>query len=325
MAVNSDFKLPLIISAAIHGGVILILALGIDFQHTPPPMPAASAPAVQAVVIDSGKVAARVEELKQQKRDEERRERARQEELERKADEAKRARELEQERIRKLEAERKQKEIETQKAADAAKAAKLKEQQEKEKAQKAEAERKQKEKERLAEEQAAKKAADKRKAEEEAARKAEEERKRKEAERKAKEEAERKRKAEEDAKRKAAEEAKRREQELADMMASEQDTINAAKNQQVMSELSRYQAMIASTLQRNVQKEDSMRGKSCEMVVKLAKDGFVISSRVKQGDAQVCRATQAAIQKLQRLPVSPQPEVYEKMKELNIIYKPEFN
>ncbi|MBO2616534.1 MULTISPECIES: cell envelope integrity protein TolA [Shewanella] len=319
MAGKSDFTVPFIISAVLHIGVIAILAMGVDFQDKSKlPTPQAQSAPVQAVVVDQQKVDDYVQKLKQDKAAAERRERERQQELDRKANEAKKAREQEQERIRKLEVERKQKELETQKAADAAKAAKLKEQQEKEKAQKAEAERKAKEQQRKEAEEAALKAEQKRKAEEAAAKKAEEERKRKEAERKAKEEAERKRKAEEEARR-------RQEQELADALAAEQAALSATRNRQVMSEVDRYRAMITATIQRNLVVDESMRGKVCKVKVRLAKDGFVTNSQIIEGDPVVCRAAKAAINKAGRLPVSQEPDVYQLMKEINLEVRPEFN
>ncbi|WP_420789472.1 cell envelope integrity protein TolA [Shewanella algae] len=288
MAGKSDFTVPFIISAVLHIGVIAILAMGVDFQDKPKlPTPQAQSAPVQAVVVDQQKVDDYVQKLKQDKAAAERRERERQQELDRKANEAKKAREQEQERIRKLEVERKQKELETQKAADAAKAAKLKEQQEKEKAQKAEAERKAKEQQRKEAEEAALKAEQKRKAEEEARR--------------------------------------RQEQELADALAAEQAALSATRNRQVMSEVDRYRAMITATIQRNLVVDESMRGKVCKVKVRLAKDGFVTNSQIIEGDPVVCRAAKAAINKAGRLPVSQEPDVYQLMKEINLQVRPEFN
>ncbi|MFB2803636.1 cell envelope integrity protein TolA [Shewanella seohaensis] len=340
MADNSNVALPLSISAGIHIGVIIILAIGIDFTHKPEPVQQVSAPAVKAVMVDQQKVANQVEKLKQEKRDAERRERERQAELERKAQEAKQAREREQAQLKKLAEERKQQEIETQKANDAAKAAQVKQQQEKEKAQKAEADRKQKEQERKLAEDAAQKAAEKRKVEEAAAAKAEADRKQKEAEAKAKAEADAKAKAEAkakadaearakaEAKAKADAEAKARaqqEQEMADALAAEQAALSQTMNKQMQTEVGKYTAMIKSTIQRNLVVDESMRGKTCTVSVRLANDGFVISSQTQGGDPNVCRATKAAILKAGKLPVSPDPAVYNLMKEINLIVEPTFN
>ena len=311
MAQKSDFTLPLIISAGIHIGVIVILAMGVDFTQKPQETPQASAPAIQAVMIDQQKVTQQVEKLKQQQKDAERKERERQAELERKLQEATKAREREQDKIKQLEVERKQKEIETQKAADAAKASQLKQKQEKEKAEKAEADRKQKEVERQQAEEAAKLAAEKRKAEEAAAAKAE-------AERKKKAEAERKRKAEEAAR-------LQQEKEMNEALAAEQAALSQTRNKQTISEVNRYKAMISATIQRNLVVDESMRGKSCRVFIRLASDGFVTASQTLDGDQVVCRAAKAAINKAGRLPVSSDANVYSQLKEINLTVSPEFN
>ncbi|MGI2114329.1 cell envelope integrity protein TolA [Shewanella frigidimarina] len=320
MAGNSDLTVPVSISAGIHIGFIVILALGINFEDKPKQMQtaAASAPAVQAIVIDQQKVNDRVEQLKKQKQDVAKQEKARQAELERKASEARREREREQEKIKTLEIQRKQKEQETQKANDAAKAAQAKQVLEKERADKAEVVRKQKEQEQKASEDAAKKAAEKRKQEEAAAKKAQEERQRADDERKRKEDAERKRKAEADTK-------ARQEREMAEAMAAEQDSLSKTRNKQVLSEVDKYKAMIIATIQRNLVVDESMRGKSCRVFIRLASDGFVTTSQTLDGDQVVCRAAKASINKAGRLPVSPEPAVYQQLKEINLTVSPEFN
>lgn len=309
---ESDIKIPLAISAGVHIGAIVILALGVNFSDKPKEMPAAqSSPAVQAVVVDQQQITQHVEKLKKQKQDAENKEKARQAELERKANEARKEREREQERIKRLETERKQKELETQKANEAAKAAQVKQQQEKERAEKAEAARKQKEQEQKAAEEAARKAEEKRKAEEAAAKKAEDERKRK---------------AEEERKRKAEAEAKaRQEKEMADALAAEQAALSQTRNRQVLSEVDKFTAMIRATIQRNLVVDESMRGKNCRVFIRLAPDGFVTSSQTLEGDPVVCRAAKAAIQKAGSLPVSREVDVYNKLKEINLTVSPEFN
>lgn len=328
MPEQSKLAKALWISAGIHIGAIVILALGISFEDKPTFMPQApSAPAIQAVMIDQQKVNDRAEELKQQKRDAERKEQQRLAELERKAKEARQAREQEQLKLKQLEVEREQKVLETQKANEAAKAAKLKLQLEQEKAQKAETERKQIEQKRKASEEAAKQAAEKRKQEEAAAaKKAELERKQREDERKRKEEAERKQKEEAERKRKADADARaRQEQEMADAMAAEHSALSQTRNKQVMSEVDKYRSMIAATIQRNLVVDESMRGKSCKVFIRLANDGFVTAVQTLDGDPVICRAAKNAINKAGRLPVSPEADVYNQMREINLTVSPEFN
>ncbi len=152
MAVKSELTLPITISAGIHIGVIVALALGISFEDKPKHLPQAqsSEPVVQAVVVDQQRINEHAEKLKKQRIETQRKERERQEELDRQARKAKEEVRKEQERIKQLENQRRIKEQETLKANNAAKAAKLKEAEEKAKAEKAAELRKQKEAERKA-------------------------------------------------------------------------------------------------------------------------------------------------------------------------------
>ncbi|WP_144214041.1 cell envelope integrity protein TolA [Shewanella donghaensis] len=310
MAIKSELTLPVVISAGIHIGVIVALALGISFDDKPKHMPMAqSAPVVQAVVVDQQRINDHAEKLKKQRADTQRKEKERQADLDRQAKKARDEVRKEQNRIKQLEIQRKQKEQETITANNAAKAAKQKELAEKAKAEKATAQRKQQEAERKAAEQ---KADEKRKREEAAAAK------KREDDRKRKEEAERKRKAE-DAER------QRQENEMAEAMAAEQVALSATRGRQVVSEVNKYTAMITSAIQRRLIVDESMRGKSCVVNVRLAKDGFVTSSKTLSGDPVVCRAAKTAINKAGRLPVSSEADVYEKMKEINLTVSPEFN
>nr|WP_256260847.1 cell envelope integrity protein TolA [Shewanella sp. NIFS-20-20] len=307
----------MVISAGLHITVIAILIIGVKFESKPPLPQPSSAPALQAVVVDQRQVTAHVEKLKQQELAEKRKEQERQNNLDRQARLAREERQREQQRIKQLQQERAKKEQETKQAQAQAEAAKLKQQQEKAKADKAEAVRIAKEAERKAAEAAALKAEQKRKEQEVAAAKAEAERKQQEAERKRQQEAERKRKAEE---------AARLEQEnlMQQALAEEQAALSQTRNRQVMSEVQRFTAMIQATIQRNLVVNDSMRGKSCTVYLRLANDGYVTAIRTVGGDAVVCRATEAAINKAGRLPVSSQADVYEKMKEINLMVQPEF-
>ncbi|MGB0895371.1 MAG: cell envelope integrity protein TolA [Parashewanella sp.] len=311
MAEKSGFSIPIIISFIVHVGVLAALMVGVDFNDKPKALPQTSAPAVKAVVVDQQLVAEQVAKIRKQKADAAKQERERQAELERKLDAARKARQQEQNRIKNLEQQRKRKQNEADKAAAAAKAAKLKHQQEKQRAAKAEKLRKQKEREQRAAEKAARIAAEKRKREEAAAKKAAEERKRRQA-------AERKRK--DDAERKA-----RQEKELAEALASEQAALEKTRNRQVLSEVQKYKALITQTIKRNLVESPTMQGKSCKVNIRLAKDGFVISNKVINGDVVVCRATKAAIAKAGRLPVSSDTNVYNQIKNINLLFSPESN
>ncbi|TKB47819.1 cell envelope integrity protein TolA [Ferrimonas sediminicola] len=308
---QQKMTLPFVVSLLAHAGLVALLALGVDFSSKPKAVaPQPSAPVVQAVVVDQAKVQQQVERIKQANAAKAEAERQRRAEEERKARAA-------QEKLKKLELERKRKEAEIKKAEEAAKQAKLKQKKEQEQARKLADQRKR-------EEQAKAKAERERKAAEEKAKAEAAERKRKEDERKRKAEAERKRK-EEERKRKAAEEAARkaREAELAEQLAAEQAQLEAARSKKVLSEVDRYTVLIRQTIQRNLRTDTSMRGKECRVNIRLAPDGFVISSKVLGGDTSLCRVTQAAINAAGKLPVSQEPDVYAKLKDINLTVQPE--
>ncbi|RUO61953.1 protein TolA [Pseudidiomarina insulisalsae] len=290
------------LSVALHLGIVVILFAGSKFSPSVPeamevqldaPLSEEVMPEeeiVQAATVDKAKVEQQLEAIRaaeQQRKDEIA-------ELERRAAEAKRQREAEQQRQRELEAEQR---AERERLAREKEAA-LKEQRE--------AERK------------AAEAEKKRKAEEEAARKAEAERKRREEEARRLEE-ERKRKEQE------ARERAERERQLQEELERERQARAAARSRQVQSELGKYTNLIKATIQRNLIADPSMQGKSCTVNIRLAPSGFVISVNRISGDAGVCKATENAVLKAGTLPVSEDPEVFAKMKDINLTFAPEFN
>ncbi|GAA5188511.1 cell envelope integrity protein TolA [Ferrimonas gelatinilytica] len=299
----------LIISLLGHAGLLVLLAVSVDFSAERPQPTQSSAPVVQATVVDSDQVKKQVDRIRAAEAAQQEAERQRQAERERKAKEAERKRQQEQEQIRRLEQERQQRQQEIKKAEEAAKQARLKQEQEERQAKAAAEKRRQ-------EEAARAEAERKRKVEEAAAAKAE-------AERKAKAEAERK--AAEARKQREAEEAARRarEAELADMMAAEQAELAQARQRQVLSEVDRYSILIRQAIKRHLRTDSNMRGKQCRVRLNLAPDGFVFNYRVLGGDTAVCRATEAAIKAAGNLPVSEEPDVYNQMKEIDLRIEPE--
>ncbi len=297
-----EMTVPLLLSVALHLGVVIILVAGFKFSPSTPeamevtldaPLSEEVVPQeeiVKAATVDKAKVEQQLEEIRaaeQQRRDEIA-------ELERRAEQAKRQREAEQQRQRELEAQQRAERERLAKEKEAA----LKQQRE--------AERK------------AAEAEQRRKAEEEAARKAEEERKRREAE---------ERRREEERKRKAAEERARaeRERQMQEELERERQARAAARSRQIQSELGKYTNLIKATIQRNLISDPSMQGKQCVVNIRLASSGFVISVNRVSGDPGVCKATENAVLKAGTLPVSEDPEVFAKMKDINLTFAPEFN
>ena len=296
---------------AISAAVVLHLVMGIvlmlntDFAPKAKPVPQPQMKVIDAVVVDQSKLKEQVDKIKKEKAAAKAREDKRIKELERRAAAAKKKREDEAKRVKDLEKQRKLKEAEKKKADDAAKKAKAKAASEEKK-------RKQKEQERKKAEKAAADAKAKRLKEEEAERKAAAERRRKklEEEKRKKEAAER------------AEQERLLEQQMQEEMASRQ----SARNQQVMSEVDKYSALIIQAIERNfIQDKSTMRGKSCVLKIRLASSGFVISVSADKGDRVVCQEAIKAVNKAGTLPVSKDPEVFRKLQDLKVTYAPEFN
>jgi len=293
---NKSLTISLSLSVSIHAVLLLALIFGDFSSHPPKPTPsAAPMKPIQAVTVDKKKVDEHFNRLKKQKADEARRVK----ELEEKAAAAKRRRIKEEQRLKNLEKQRKKKEQEKKAAAAAAKKAKAK-------ALAAEKVRKRKEKERKAAEAKAK-----RLKEQEAAKKAEALRKKKAAEKKRKQQEAKER----------AEQQRLLEQQMAEEMASRQQ----ARNQQVTSEIGKFTALITRVIQSNLLTDKAtMEGKSCKLTIKLAPSGFVINVESGKGDRVVCDAARNAVNKAGKLPVSKDPEVFEKMRTISLTVVPEF-
>ena len=281
-----------------------------DFTSTPKPMPEVSqVTPIQAVVVDQAKVDNQVKKLKKQKADAEAAEKKRIRDAERKLENAKKKRLKEEARIKDLERQRKKKIQEKKKADDAAKKAKAK-------AAAAEKAHKKKIAEQKKVEEVAAAAKAKRIKEEIAAKKLAE---KKAAEKRRKAEAEKKRK-EKEAKERAAQDALLQEQ-LAEEMAGRAQ----ARQQQLMSEINRFTALIIQTIQRNlITDRSTMEGKSCKLTISLASSGFVTNVVIGQGNRIVCDAAQNAIYKAGTLPVSKDPEVFREMRKISVTVIPEF-
>lgn len=297
-----SWRVPLALSLLVHLAVVGLMVFGMYFKlpfdsepmqvqlaSQEPPQPD-NQEVVNAVTVDQAAVEQRVNEIRERERQQTAAEQRRQAELERRAEEARKAREREQQQLRELQ------------------------KQQEEERRRLEQERTQAQKEKAEAEQAAAAAAERRKQEEAAAAKAEAERKRKEEEAR-KAEAERKKREQE------ARERAERERQLQESLEREAAQRASARNQQIQTELDRYKALISQTVLRNWIIDDSMRGKECRLDITLSRSGFVTSVSDGQGDKAVCDSARRAILKIGTLPVSSDPEVYEKMKEITFPFK----
>lgn len=294
-------------SLGLHLAIVVALVFSADFSSKPEMVSVSlesegKAP-VEAVAIDEQQLNNRVQQLQQERENARAAEEKRIRDLERRAQQAEKSRAEEEARLKRVAAEKRQADEDARKAKAAAANAKNQQEQEVAKAREAEQARKAKELERKKAEDAAKAAEQKRKAEQEAAEKAAAERARQAAE--AKERAE-------------------QERAMQEQLAKEAQARSAARARQAATEVQRYTALIRDAVQRNLLVDESMRGRSCRINIRLASNGFVTNVGVISGDKTVCDAAVRAVNRAGTLPVSPDPDVYNQLKDINLTVSPEF-
>jgi colicin import membrane protein len=348
---SNNFKTPLLISIGLH--VILFVALiwGADFTMSEPKP---TGHMVQAVVIDPQLVRQQAQQIRQQREAAGKKEQERLDKLRRESERLEKNRKAEEENIRKLK-EKQAKEAKATREAEKRRVEKEKQRKveearlktEQKKAAKAEADRKLKEaavvkaekerkakeaavakaeQERVAKEKAAKEAADKARKQKEAAERAEKQRIAKEKEAAAA--AEKARKAKEAAAR-AEKERKQQEAALNDIFAgleTESTQNSSAKQQFISDEAQRYGAIYTQLIQQNLLLEDSYRGRSCRVNLKLIPTGsnaILGSLSILDGDSRLCAATKRAVAQVQSYPLPKDPDIVKSLKNINLTVSPE--
>ncbi|MEZ9175536.1 cell envelope integrity protein TolA [Vibrio kanaloae] len=348
---SNNFRSPLLISLGLH--VILFVALiwGADFTMSEPKP---TGQMVQAVVIDPQLVRQQAQQIRQQREAASKKEQERLDKLRRESERLEKNRKAEEENIRKLkeqqakeakatrEAEKRRVEKEKQRKVEEARL-----QQEKKKAAKAEADRKLKEaalvkaenerkakeaaiakaeQERVAKEKAAQEAADKARKEKEAAERAEKQRIAKEKEAAAAAEKARK---EKEAAARAEKERKQQEAALNDIfegLETEATQNSSARQQFINDEALRYGAIYTQLIQQNLLLEDSYRGRSCRVNLKLIPTGsnaILGSLSILDGDSRLCAATKRAVAQVQSYPLPKDPDIVKSLKDINLTVSPE--
>ncbi|MFT6529989.1 MAG: colicin import membrane protein [Psychrosphaera sp.] len=314
-----EYIIHIIKSFGVHifFGVILALSFNFTAPEKEPEVPEITA--IDAVVIDQASLDKQVNKIKQQKLDAKAAEEKRVKDLEVRAEEAKRN-------LQKLE---KQKTNSERAAADAKKKAaeeKKKALAEKRKAENATQERIKREKEADKAQKEALAAKRNKEAQEKAA---EDAKKKKEAEQKALKEAEAERiRKEEEAKRKKEQEIQEakeqaiREKMMQEQLAQEQSARNKIRQKYVLTEKQKYTALIMGRIQQYLIVDDSMKGQSCSLNIKLAFSGLVTSVNIISGDNKVCKAAERAVLKAETLPVSKEPDVYQELKDISLKVEP---
>lgn len=348
---SNSFKKPLLISLGLHVVLFVALIWGADFTMSEPKP---TGQMVQAVVIDPQLVRQQAQQFRQQREAASKKEQERLDKLRRESERLEKNRKAEEENIRKLkeqqakdakaarEAEKRRVENEKKRKAEQARL-----EQEKKKAAKAEADRKLKEaalvkaenerkakeaaiakaeQERVAKEKAAQEAAEKARKEKEAAERAEKQRIAKEKEAAAAAEKARK---EKEAAARAEKERKQQEAALNDIfegLETEATQNSSARQQFISDEAQRYGAIYTQLIQQNLLLEDSYRGRSCRVNLKLIPTGsnaILGSLSILDGDSRLCAATKRAVAQVQSYPLPKDPDIVTSLKDINLTVSPE--
>ncbi|PMM35715.1 cell envelope integrity protein TolA, partial [Vibrio lentus] len=140
--------------------------------------------------------------------------------------------------------------------------------------------------------------------------------------------AEKARKAKEAAAR-AEKERKQQEAALNDIFAgleTESTQNSSAKQQFISDEAQRYGAIYTQLIQQNLLLEDSYRGRSCRVNLKLIPTGsnaILGSLSILDGDSRLCAATKRAVAQVQYYPLPKDPDIVKSLKDINLTVSPE--
>ena len=296
----------IVLSVILHGLLVVLLTVSMDFVPDKLTKPTTTQSIVQATVVDQAALAKEVQRLARADQQKE----ATAKEAERRAHELEQKRKVEEQRVRELETRTERLKKEEQAAAQ----------------RKLETERKAETAKREAEETARKRAAEQRKADEQ--RKAEEA-KRAAAEEKRKAEEARRQAAEEERKKQAeaAKEAERKriEQALQDELAAEEAAAAAAAQAQADSgEINRYVAAIANRVRQSFTILPGLEGLSCTVRITLVPGGEVAGVQIvrSSGNATFDRQAENAVRKASPLPVPSDPRLFQQMRSISFVFDP---
>lgn len=307
---NTIFKNPgpLFYAILVHVVLFAILTVSLDWSSEPEEA-AAPVNIVKATSVDEKKVQDQLNKLKKAEQDRIKKEKQRQKKLEEEAKKARDQRQAEERKLREIEKKRLQEKRE------------LEQQKKQKQLELANQEKKllDLKKKREAEEKA-------RRVEQQKLAKAREEKKRLEVEA-------RKRKLEEEKRRKQEEEEMLRQAMLAeeqalrqDQMAAEEAKLAAERDAQAQSEIAQYVGLIKQKVERNWRKPSAARsGLSCEVFVRLLPGGGVSHVEITKssGDGIFDSSVEKAVRKAEPLPVPPDPNLFDRFRDVKFVFKPE--
>ena len=128
---------------------------------------------------------------------------------------------------------------------------------------------------------------------------------------------------------KAEKERKQQEAALNDIFAgleTESTQNSSAKQQFISDEAQRYGAIYTQLIQQNLLLEDSYRGRSCRVNLKLIPTGsnaILGSLSILDGDSRLCAATKRAVAQVQSYPLPKDPDIVKSLKDINLTVSPE--
>ena len=107
------------------------------------------------------------------------------------------------------------------------------------------------------------------------------------------------------------------------MEAEFEDAFSSAQSSKQLSEIARYKALIQDKISRNWQVEQSMKGKSCTLAIRLAPDGLVLSASRSSGDQKLCDSAKRATLRAKTLPIPKDPEIAPQFRDFDITLEPD--
>lgn len=111
---------------------------------------------------------------------------------------------------------------------------------------------------------------------------------------------------------------------LQEQLAKEQAARNKIRQQQVVSEVDKFRALIMARIQQNLLIDEKMKNQQCRINIRLGFNGLVTQVKSLGGDKLVCEAALRAVRMADTLPVSKDKDVFEQLKNINITIAPEF-
>ena len=108
-------------------------------------------------------------------------------------------------------------------------------------------------------------------------------------------------------------------------LETEAEQNSSARQQHVNSEADRYGAIYTQLIQQNLLLEDSFRGKSCRVNLRLIPTGagaIVGNLSVLDGDNRLCSATRRAVAQVGSFPLPKEQDVINQLKNINLTVEP---